>query len=265
MNRKGGIRRRTLIGIAAIHVLLLALLFWGPLKKKPLPETQFVEMVDLEAWESPSAPAPADPLPLPEPAPIPEPVAPVVPAPPPVEPPPPVPAPPTPVPQPTPPPEPPRPEPVPAPRPAPPKPSPPKVEVDLTRTVRKSTPAPSSPSAPPSQSIREKLSSSVKEQSQSGPTPNEIAAYRALIKRILYASWTRPTGLNSKLEATVDVRVQPDGALELVGLRESSGHDRFDQSALAAVRSVRKIPRPLPAGMGDPDYLVPVIFASQDS
>ncbi len=263
MNRRGGIRRSTLIGIAVVHALLLALLFIGPLKKKPLPETQFVEMVDLEAWESPSAPAPSDPLPLPEPAPVPEPVAPVTPDPPPAAPPPPVPAPSTPVPLPTPPPEPP--SPVPSPQPAPTKPSPPKVEVDLTRTVRKSTPASSTPSAPPTQSIREKLSSSVKEQSQSSPTPNEIAAYRALIKRILYASWTRPTGLNSKLEATVDVRVQPDGELKLVGLRESSGNDRFDQSALAAVRAVRKIPRPLPAGMGDPDYLVPVIFASQDS
>jgi protein TonB len=251
MNRKNGIPRTTLIWIAAVHILILALLFIGPLRKKPVPEAQFLEMVDLEAWEAPSTSAPPPPEPLPAP-PTPRPPEPTPPEPSPPEP---LPAPPEPAPEPVP-------DPVlpqPKPKPTPPK---PKVEVDLTRTVHKATPAATPPSPT---NIREKLSSSVKEQKSASPTPNEIAAYRALIKRLLYASWTRPGGLDSRLEATVDVRVQPDGSLHLVGLRESSGQDVFDQSALAAVRSVRKIPKPLPAGMGDPDYLVPIIFASQDN
>jgi outer membrane biosynthesis protein TonB len=135
MNRKNGIPRTTLIWIAAVHILILALLFIGPFRKKPVPEAQFLEMVDLEAWEPPSTSAPPPPEPLPAP-PTPRPPEPTPPEPSPPEP---LPAPPEPAPEPVP-------DPVlpqPKPKPTPPK---PKVEVDLTRTVHKATPAATPPS-----------------------------------------------------------------------------------------------------------------------
>jgi outer membrane biosynthesis protein TonB len=174
MNRKNGIPRTTLIWIAAVHILILALLFIGPLRNKPVPEAQYLEMVDLEAWEPPSTSAPPPPEPLPAP-PTPRPPEPTPPEP--------LPAPPEPTPEPVP-------DPVlpqPKPKPTPPK---PKVEVDLTRTVHKATPAATPPSPT---NIREKLSSSVKEQKSASPTPNEIAAYRALIKRFALR-FLDPTG-----------------------------------------------------------------------
>lgn len=256
---KSGIRRPTLIGIAALHVVILLMIYGLSFYQPEDNTTESIEVIELADIPVPPEPTPAppvepvpeprpqprdeNPLPAPQPTPIPEP---------------------TPLPDPTPAPNPP-PRPEPPPEPAPPAPEPrpqPQVEVDLSRTVKKTAPETSSPPNP--SAILNQLSETVETINRRAATNDEIAAYRALIKRVLYASWTRPPASGEKLEAKVQVRVAPDGSLSLVGLQESSGHSPFDESALAAVRSVSRIPQPLPEGMGNPDYDVPIIFASQD-
>jgi len=254
---KSGIRRPTLIGIAALHLVALLIIYSLSMIQPDDNATDSIEVIELADIPIPPEPTPAPPV---EPEPRPQPRAETSP-----------PAPqPTPIPEPTPLPDPapapnPPPRPEPPPEPAPPAQEPrpqPQVEVDLSRTVKKTAPETSSPPNP--SAILNQLSETVETINRRAATTDEIAAYRALIKRVLYASWTRPPGTGEKLEAKVNVQVAPDGSLSLVGLKESSGNPDFDQSALAAVRSVNRIPKPLPPGMGNPDYEVPVIFASQD-
>ncbi|MEO0453461.1 MAG: TonB family protein [Verrucomicrobiota bacterium] len=253
------LKRSTMVWVALAHLLLFLLFFFLTSQSwfRPAP-TPYLEMVDLSQLptlspesaqtksvepNNPEPVQPPEPVVTREPEPIPEP---------------------TPVPLKTL-----VPEPTPAPTPetkVEPKPVPKKnvVEVDLTQQVTKSTATATVSNSPSTSSIRKSLSENLASTQSNSPTADEIAAYRAMIKRVLYSAWVRPGLQNDQLEASVMVRVLPNGALRFLSLKSSSGNAIFDQSVTEAVHSVRKLPQPLPKGMGNPDYQVPIIFVSRD-
>lgn len=86
------------------------------------------------------------------------------------------------------------------------------------------------------------------------------SAYNALIKKTLVGNWAKPTASGGNLKTLVKIRVRPDGTVELVGLSGSSGDKAMDQSVLDAVRASGRLAKPLPEGLGSPDYEVVVNF-----
>jgi len=284
--------RRTVLTVAGIHVGLILLLGLPLATCHQPPKIQPVEMVDLGSLRpGPGSPAPPvqnqtskiqnSPAPVPEPltseAP-PEParetakeVVPehVVEAPPP-----------------------PKPEPKPAPKKEPPKaetppaipnpqPATPKKHEVKVSGVKKKVSKPTGeakaisqgPPAPSAADIKSRLAASVPgEAPGSGGDgagmegrPDGIADdfswYRALIKQTVQAKWKKPPiPSGEKIITEVSIRIAPDGTVTFLNLSKPSGDAAMDASVEAAVRSAAKIPRPLPAGLGSPDYTVIIQF-----
>lgn len=81
-------------------------------------------------------------------------------------------------------------------------------------------------------------------------TGGENSWYYTLIRDQMYQSWDMPTGLSgSKLQTLIRIFVEKNGSISKVDLVRSSGNKEHDDSALAAVRRVRRISQPLPDGM----------------
>gem|GEM_PF-5896270 len=90
---------------------------------------------------------------------------------------------------------------------------------------------------------------------------SEKASYRALIGQTIKEHWHKPPfASRDHLATSVQIRISPDGSVHFVGISSPSGDSGMDDSVRQAVESVSKISRPLPAGMGNPDYEVVVNF-----
>jgi len=286
VNRPARPFRRTVLIVAGIHLGLI--LFLGlPLATCQKPKKiQPVEIVDLGSLRpGPGSPAPPvatppvsptqnqeskiqNPPSEPEPAPESEPA-------------------PAPTPQPKPEPKPaPKTEPTPAPRPEPapetkPNPQPPtKHEVKVSAVKKKVTtvsgetkPASKTPPGPSAADIKSRLTAAVPgEAPGSGGDgagmegrPDGIADdfswYRALIKQTVQAKWKKPPiPSGEKIITEVAIRIAPDGTVTFLNLSKPSGDAAMDASVEAAVRSAAKLPRPLPDGLGTPDYTVIIQF-----
>ena len=191
-------------------------------------------------------------------------------------------APPPPAPEPKPQPKP-KPAPTPKPEPAPqPKPNPPpapkhQVKVSaVKKTVTTTGAAKAAPKGPPPPSaadIKSRLAASVP-----GETPgsggdgagmegrpdgiaDDFSWYRALIKQTVQAKWKKPPiPSGDKLITEVSIRIAPDGTVTFLNLAKPSGDAAMDASVEAAVRAASRIPRPLPLGLGNPDYTVIIQF-----
>ena len=279
---------RTVLIVAGIHVGLI-LLLGLPLSTchKP-PKIQPVEIVDLGSLRpGPGSPAPpiqnltpqaqtppAPPAPQPEvqpeaeaaPEPVPEPL---------VE----APPPPKPEPKPTPKKELPKTETPPA-IPNPQSPTPKKHEVKVSGVKKKVTtvsgeakPAPKAPAGPSASDIKSRLSAAVPAEAPGSGgdgagmegRPDGIADdfswYRALIKQTVQAKWKKPPiPSGEKIIAEAAIRIAPDGTVTFLNLSKSSGDAVMDASVEAAVRAAARIPRPLPLGLGSPDYTVIIQF-----
>lgn len=96
--------------------------------------------------------------------------------------------------------------------------------------------------------------------SQSRAPNPDTATYHGLIRSTLERHWNKPTSVPPGREALVRLRISPDGSLTALGLARPSGDSALDQSALEAVSRAGKLPRPLPEGLGNPDYEVVVNF-----
>jgi len=264
--------------VGGLHLLAFLLFALWPLLHRPPPQEQFIEMINLGELDpgpgrmlEPAAAAPAR-----TPAP-PQPTTPPSPAPARVETPRPAPQPaPRPAPAPTPAPQaqkPPRPTPAPAPAPAPARPS---VKVDLSKTVTRGTASSAAPttsrstptSGPSAADIQKRLAAQVGQTGAAGtgtgrpgsPTGSPDAdPYNALIKITVERNWDKPS-IPEALQTLVRIRVRPDGSVTLLGLERGSGNPVMDQSVLEAVRRTARIPQPLPAGLGSPDYEVAILF-----
>ena len=288
MSRPARPLRRTVLIVAGIHgalIVIVGLPFTNCQKPQKI---QPVEIVDLGSLRpGPGSPAPptqnqapktqtppAPPAPQPQPEAQPEPPATPEPVPEPVveTPPPPKPEP---KPQPTP-----APKPEPAPQPKP-KPTPaPKHEVKVSAVKKKITSAagetkaaPKGPPPPSAADIKSRLAASVPgEAPGSGGDgagmegrPDGIADdfswYRALIKQTVQAKWKKPPiPSGEKIITEVSIRIAPDGAVTFLNLSKPSGDAAMDASVEAAVRAAVRIPRPLPPGLGTPDYTVIIQF-----
>ncbi len=292
MSRPARPLRRTVLIVAGIHIALIAIVGLPFATCQKPQKIQPVEMVDLgslrpgpgspappiqnqtpKTQTSPTPPAPQPPaLPQPEPEvasePTPEPI---------VE------APPPPKPEPKPQPKP-EPTPTSKPEPAPqPKPNPqpaPKHQVKVSGVKKKVTKAsgeakaaPQGPPAPSAADIKSRLAASVPgEAPGSGGDgagmegrPDGIADdfswYRALIKQTVQAKWKKPPiPAGEKIVTEVSIRIAPDGTVTFLNLSKPSGDAAMDTSVEAAVRAAAKIPRPLPPGLGTPDYTVIIQF-----
>jgi protein TonB len=80
------------------------------------------------------------------------------------------------------------------------------------------------------------------------------------VKSVLERNWTKPTLHSPVGEAFIRIRINPDGSLTPLGISRSSGNAILDESALAAVRAARTVGKPLPEGLGSPNYEVVVNF-----
>jgi len=272
--------RRTVLIVAGIHVALIAVVGLPFATCQKPQKIQPVEIVDLGSLRpGPGSPAPpiqnqtpktqtppAPPAPQPQPEVQPEPQAAPEPVPEPV-----VETPPPPKPEP-------KPEPTPQPKPNP-KPAP-KHEVKVSAVKKKVTKptgenksAPKGPPPPSAADIKSRLAASVPgEAPGSGGDgagmegrPDGIADdfswYRALIKQTVQAKWKKPPiPSGEKIITEVSIRIAPDGTVTFLNLSKPSGDAAMDASVEAAVRAAARIPRPLPPGLGTPDYTVIIQF-----
>ena len=131
----------------------------------------------------------------------------------------------------------------PKPKPAPPPPKPAPV---------KPAPPPPSPVAPPPKRqgspFGDPLGASTNEATLGVEDPNfTYGYYLDLIVGRISANWTRPMVGGDIKDARVHFRIEKDGTVKNLSLRQSSGDESFDQSALRAVEASSPLP-PLPKG-----------------
>jgi len=296
VNPRGRLFRRTVLIVFGIHVALL-LLFGLPMAQchKP-PPLQPVEMIDLGSLRpGPGLPSPTS---SPSPATTSQPASkiknpksemPVAPKPEPVkkiEP--------TPTPEeaksetPTPP-EPklepvstPKPEPLPQPEP---KPTPaPKHQVKVSTAKKKvsvstspaSTESKSTstqsrePAGPSASDIKSRLASKIPgggggDGAGNAGRPDGVADdfswYRALIKQSIQSAWKKPPiPAGEKIYTEVEIKISESGAVTFLRISRPSGDSAMDTSVEQAVRSTPRLAKPLPTGLGSPDYTVIIQF-----
>ena len=292
MNPRGRPFRRTVLIVFGIHVALL-LLFGLPMaqchKSKPI---QPVEIIDLGSLRpgpglpSPtSSPAPATPtqaaseipkqeskIQNPPPKPTPTPAEPKIETPTAPEP---------------------KPEPVPTPKPEPlpqpePKPTPaPKHQVKVstakkkvsvsstsTSTESKSTSTQSrEPAGPSASDIKSRLASKIPAEPGGGGgdgsgnagrpdgVADDFSWYRALIKQSIQSAWKKPPiPAGEKIYTEVEIKISEAGAVTFLRISHPSGDSSMDASVEQAVRSTPRLAKPLPSGLGSPDYTVIIQF-----
>ena len=282
MSRPARPLRRTVLIVAGIHVGLILLLGLPFATCQKPQKVQPVEIVDLGSLRpGPGSPAPPIPAaqtstPAPVPQPVPEPLSETVSEPEPVV----APEPPS-----APKPEPkatPKPEPKPTPETKPnPQPKPtPKHEVKVSGVKKKvattsgeTKPTPKAPAGPSASDIKSRLASKIPAEAPGSGgdgagmegRPDGIADdfswYRALIKQTVQAKWKKPPiPSGEKIITEAAIRIAPDGTVTFLNLSKPSGDAVMDTSVEAAVRAAVRIPRPLPPGLGSPDYTVIIQF-----
>ena len=292
MNPRGRPFRRTVLIVFVIHVGLL-LLFGLPMaqchKSKPI---QPVEIIDLGSLRpgpglpSPtSSPAPATPtqpaseipkqeskIQNPPPQPTPTPADPKIETPTPPEP---------------------KPEPVPTPKPEPlpqpePKPTPaPKHQVKVSTAKKKVSVSTSSasteskststqsrePAGPSASDIKSRLASKIPGEAGGGGgdgsgnagrpdgVADDFSWYRALIKQSIQSAWKKPPiPAGEKIYTEVEIKISESGAVTFLRIFRPSGDSAMDTSVEQAVRSTPRLAKPLPQGLGSPDYIVIIQF-----
>lgn len=297
MNPRGRPFRRTVLIVFGIHIGLL-LLFGLPMAQcnKPAP-LQPVQMIDLGSLRpgpglpsptsslapaTPSQPAsetknPKSEMPV---APKPAPVEKIEPTPTPAEPKIETPRPPEPKPEPV---STPKPEPLPQPEP---KPTPAhkhqvkvstakkKVSVSSPSQESKTTSQKSSePPGPSVSDIKNRLSSKIPTEPGGGGgdgsgnagrpdgVADDFSWYRALIKQSIQSAWKKPPiPAGEKIYTEVEIKISESGAVTFLRISRPSGDSAMDTSVEEAVRSTPRLAKPLPAGLGSPDYTVIIQF-----
>lgn len=90
---------------------------------------------------------------------------------------------------------------------------------------------------------------------------SELALYHALIKDTIQRHWQKPQlGGAAKMETYVSIKISPAGDVTFLEVARASGNSAMDDSVEQAVRAVSRLPRPLPTGVGDPNYEVTINF-----
>jgi len=91
------------------------------------------------------------------------------------------------------------------------------------------------------------------------------AWYLAVLKERIFARWSPPSEFfqsNPPPAALVSFRIARDGRIGSIALKDGSGSARFDQSVLAAIRSLGQVPA-LPEQYGEENLDVVIRFQNQ--
>ena len=175
-------------------------------------------------------------------------------------------------------------KPEPAPLPVPPKPkhqvkvstTKKKVSASTTPTETKTSSSSSKSNQPPGPSasdIKSRLASKITGETGGGGgdgagnagrpdgVADDFSWYRALIKQCIQASWKKPPiPAGERIYTEVEVKISESGAVTYLRISRPSGDPAMDASVEQAVRSTPRLPKPLPAGLGSPDYTVIIQF-----
>ena len=90
---------------------------------------------------------------------------------------------------------------------------------------------------------------------------DDFSWYRALIKQCIQSSWKKPPiPAGEKIYTEVEIKISESGAVTFLRISRPSGDPAMDNSVEQAVRSTPRLPKPLPAGLGSPDYTVIIQF-----
>jgi len=90
---------------------------------------------------------------------------------------------------------------------------------------------------------------------------DDFSWYRALIKQCIQSSWKKPPiPAGEKIYTEVEIKISESGAVTFLRISRPSGDPAMDSSVEQAVRSTPRLPKPLPAGLGSPDYTVIIQF-----
>jgi len=187
----------------------------------------------------------------------------------------------------------PKPEPVPTPKPEPlpqpePKPTPaPKHQVKVSTAKKKvsvstspaSTESKSTstqsrePAGPSAADIKSRLASKIPAEPGGGGgdgsgnagrpdgVADDFSWYRALIKQSIQSAWKKPPiPAGEKIYTEVEIKISESGAVTFLRISRPSGDSAMDTSVEQAVRSTPRLAKPLPAGLGSPDYTVIIQF-----
>jgi TonB family protein len=151
-----------------------------------------------------------------------------------------------------------------------------KVSVSTTSAETKTSSSSSKSNEPPGPSasdIKSRLASKIPGETGGGGgdgagnagRPDGIADdfswYRALIKQCIQSSWKKPPiPAGERIYTEVEVKISESGAVTFLRISRPSGDPAMDASVEQAVRSTPRLPKPLPAGLGSPDYTVIIQF-----
>jgi len=90
---------------------------------------------------------------------------------------------------------------------------------------------------------------------------DDFSWYRALIKQSIQSAWKKPPiPAGEKIYTEVEIKISDSGAVTFLRISRPSGDPAMDASVEQAVRSTPRLPKPLPAGLGSPDYTVIIQF-----
>ncbi|MDI9397006.1 MAG: TonB family protein, partial [Candidatus Pacebacteria bacterium] len=85
--------------------------------------------------------------------------------------------------------------------------------------------------------------------------------YRALIKQSIQSAWKKPPiPAGEKIYTEVEIKISEAGAVTFLRISHPSGDPSMDASVEQAVRSTPRLAKPLPSGLGSPDYTVIIQF-----
>jgi TonB family protein len=149
-----------------------------------------------------------------------------------------------------------------------------KVSVSSPNQESKTTSQKSSePSGPSVSDIKNRLSSKIPAEPGGGGgdgsgnagrpdgVTDDFSWYRALIKQSIQSAWKKPPiPAGEKIYTEVEIKISESGAVTFLRISRPSGDSAMDTSVEQAVRSTPRLAKPLPNGLGSPDYTVIIQF-----
>jgi TonB family protein len=150
-----------------------------------------------------------------------------------------------------------------------------KVSVSSASPAESKTSSPKStaPAGPTASDIKNRLASKLPAEQGGGGgdgagnagrpdgVADDFSWYRALIKQSIQSSWKKPPiPAGEKIYTEVEIKIAFDGSVTFIKFSRPSGDPAMDASVEQAVRSTPRLPKPLPLGLGSPDYTVIIQF-----
>ena len=139
--------------------------------------------------------------------------------------------------------------------------------------TKSSAPKSAEPPGPSASDIKNRLASKIPGETGGGGgdgagnagrpdgVADDFSWYRALIKQCIQSSWKKPPiPAGEKIYTEVEIKISESGAVAFLRISRPSGDPAMDASVEQAVRSTPRLPKPLPAGLGSPDYTVIIQF-----